>query len=40
MVEGTNTPRFPSINFREFYDDARNIAYDDAVAAYKEWKGK
>lgn len=40
VVEGTNTPRFPSINFREFYDDARNIAYDDAVAAYKEWKGK
>nr|MBO7406847.1 hypothetical protein [Clostridia bacterium] len=39
-VEGTDTPRFPSINFREFYDDARNIAYDDAVAAYKEWKGK
>ncbi len=37
--EETGKPRFPSINFREIYDDARNISYDDAVAAYKEWKG-
>ena len=38
--EWEGTPRFNTINFREFYDDARNISYDDAVAAYKEWKGK
>ncbi|MBR6934506.1 MAG: hydrolase [Clostridia bacterium] len=37
--EETGKPRFPSINFREIYDDARNISYDDAVAAYKKWKG-
>ncbi len=36
--DGTGTPRFPSINFSEFYDEARNISYDDAVAAYKEWR--
>lgn len=38
--EWTGEPRFTTLNFREFYDDARNISYDDAVAAYKEWKGK
>ena len=38
--EWDKTPRFTTINFREFYDDARNISYEDAVAAYKEWKGK
>jgi hypothetical protein len=37
--EETGESRFPSMNFRAIYDDARNISYDDAVAAYKKWKG-
>lgn len=33
------TPRFPSIVWRDIYDDARNISYDEAIRVYKESRG-
>lgn len=38
-VNGTSQERFPSLNFREIFDEARGMTYDEAVAAYKKWKG-